>query len=270
MGLESLPSVNIAFSVDQYCNPWHVPYSAGFDAVLVAQKDYLPLFHDQRLPRQAEWFPLFCDSGGDRDPKMERTIPVSFVGTLDPPLNPARKGFLQTFQQNAPLMVFQGDYRRIFAQSRIVLNQSAVAELNYRLFQAMSCGAAVLTEATENGLDELFTPGEDLLTYPRGNAAAAAATANKALAGPQLAEIAAAGQRKARTRHSLSARARRVLALAAELQLAGVPYWRANNASLVREETARAYAMLASDHELPLPHGDREHYASAAARLANA
>ncbi len=270
MGLETLPGAVIGLSVDQYCNPWHVPYSACFDAVLVAQRDYLRLFQDPRLPRPAQWLPLFCDPELDYDRGAERDIPVSFVGTLDPPLNPGRRPFLEAFRRCAPLVHLTGDYAPVFGRSRIVLNQSAVGELNYRLFQAMSCGAAVLTEATDNGLCELFEPGRDMLTYPRGDAAAAARTALEALASPRLAEIAANGQKKARLLHSAQARARSVLALAATLLRTGAPAWRRENAQLVREEVARAYAMLAADEALPFPPETRRHYADAALRLASA
>lgn len=268
MGLETLPGAVIGLSVDQYCNPWHVPYSACFDAVLVAQKDYLRLFQDPRLPRPARWLPLFCDPDQDYDRGAERDIPVSFVGTLNPPLNPGRKPFLEGFRRAAPLVHLTGEYAPIFGRSRMVLNQSAVGELNYRLFQAMSCGAAVLTEATENGLFDLFEDGRDLLTYPRGDAAAAARVALEALASPRLADIAASGQKMARNLHSTEARARSVLALATALLRSGAPAWRRENAQLVREEVARAYAMLASDEALPFPPETRRHYADAALRLA--
>lgn len=69
-----------------------------------------------------------------------------------------------------------------------------MGELNFRVFQAMACGAAVLTEATDNGLDELFTVGLEVLTYPRGAVAAAL------------------------SRHSATARALRVLELVRSLQ----------------------------------------------------
>ncbi len=268
MGLETLPGAVIGFSVDQYCNPWHVPYSAGFDAVLVAQRDYLHLFQDPRLPRPAQWFPLFCDPDMDFDHGAERDVPVSFVGTLDPPMNPGRKPFLEAFRRAAPLVTMQGRYAPLFERSRLVLNQSAVGELNYRLFQAMSCGAAVLTEAVENGLDALFTDGEDLLLYPRGDAREASRIALSALASPLLAEVAASGQAKARRLHSVQARARHVLALATALLHSGAPAWRRENAAIVREETARAYAMLAADTALPLPGETRRHFADAALRLA--
>jgi hypothetical protein len=268
LGLESVPAVTIGFSIDQYCNPWHVPLSAGFDAFLVAQKDYLPLFADPRLAgRRFEWQPLFCDPDHDVDPGGERDIPVSFVGTLNPPLNPDRKPLLQGFRRLAPLVALTGDYRPVFGRSRMVLNQSAVSELNFRIFQAMSCGAALLTEACGNGLGELFTPGEDLLTYPRGDFKAAARAALAALADGSWRAIAAAGAAKVRARHSTHARARRVVELAEALLAEGEGRWRPNNPAIVREESARAYAMLATDLLLPLPDSLRELYAGQSAGL---
>ena len=79
--------------------------SAGFDIMLAAQKDYLPMFQDPRLPRRAEWFPLFCDPAQDLAPGLEREFPVGFVGTLNPPLNPGRKPFLDAFRRAAPLVL---------------------------------------------------------------------------------------------------------------------------------------------------------------------
>lgn len=267
MGLETLPCVTVGYSIDQYVNPWHVPFAAGFDIFLVAQQDYLKLFLDKRLAHHVEWFPLFCDLERDLDPGSERDIPVSFVGTLDPPVNPLRRPFLKAFQRGAPIFLHQGDYRPVFARSRMVLNQCAVGELNFRLFQAMGCGAALLTENCGNGLADLFLPGEDLYLYERGDAAGAAALARQALASPRLAAVAKSGQKKTRALHSDLARARRILSLAEAFLRAGLPRWRRTNAALVREETARSYAMLASDPELPLPGSLRSHYAAQAVRL---
>jgi len=268
LDLERLPAVTAGYSIDQYCNPWHVPLSAGFDIFLVAQKDYLPLFADPRLAgRRVEWRPLFCDPDADRDPGGERDIPVSFVGTPDPPLNPGRKPFLAGFRRLAPLVSLTGDYRPVFGRSRIVLNQSAVNELNFRIFQGMSCGAALLTEACGNGLDELFTPGEDLYAYARGDCADAARTALAALGDGSWAAVAASGRNKVRERHSTYARARRIVELAEAVLAEGPERWRLRNAAVVREETARAFAMLAADTLLPLPDELRAHYAAHSARL---
>jgi hypothetical protein len=267
LGLEILPCVTVGFSIDQYCNPWHVPLSAGFDIFLVAQRDYLPLFTHGRLPRQTHWFPLFCDTDNDVDPGDERDIPISFVGTQDPPLNPMRKPFLTSFRHGAPLFVASGDYAPIFGRSKMVLNQCAVGELNFRIFQAMACGAALLTEDCGNGLTELFAPGEELYLYRRGDAAGAAALARKALASPKLQLVAQSGSRAVRLRHSAKARARHIVSLAEELLRHGPPRWRRDNAPLVREETARACAMLAGDMDLPLPEDLRGHFLRQAGRL---
>ncbi len=146
-----MPSLTIGFSIDQYCNPWHVPYSAAFDCFLVAQKDYLSLFSLDQIRRPVRWFPLFCDPGKDKDLGVERDIPVSFVGTLGGRFNKEREPFLKSFKRECPLLILSGDYVPVFNRSRLVLNQSAAGECNFRMFQAMACGALLLTEDTGNG-----------------------------------------------------------------------------------------------------------------------
>ena len=266
-GLETLPCPILGYSIDQYCNPWHVPYSALFDHVLLAQKNFLPVFDRPDLLRDMEWAPLFCDPLVDRPGSGERDIPVAFVGTLDPPLNPGRKPFLEGFRRLHPLVHLTGNYVPVFGQSRLVLNQSCVGELNFRVFQAMACGAAVLTEATDNGLDELFAVGAEVLTYPRGDVAAAAAAARQALDDPNLPRMAEAGRTAALSRHSTTARALRVLELARSLQERRAGMRRREHTALVHRELGMAYAMLASDPALPLPPDYRDLLARGAGEL---
>jgi hypothetical protein len=263
-GLETLPAVVIGYSVDQYMHPWHVPYSMGFDAVCVAQRDYLPLFEESPHGRPVKWLPLFCDPARDKDPGLPRDVPVSFVGTLDGRVNSARRPFLQVFRRKVPLFMTTGDYAPIFGRSRLVLNQSAAGELNFRVFQAMACGAALLTEEVANGLDALFTPGVELLTYRRGDPEDAARVASAALAGSDLEAIARAGREKILSRHTVTARARTVLALASRLAALGAPAKRLHALSGVRRQLRKAYAMLALDEHLPLRESDREFFLSQA------
>ncbi len=258
IGLETLPAATIGYSIDQYCNPWHVPYSAAFDHMLLAQKDYLPLFALEHIGRPCEWFPLFCDPRNDKDLGLERAVPVSFVGTVRGGLNRAREPFLKAFRRRAPLVVRGGEYAPLFNQSRIVLNQSAAGELNFRIFQAMACGAAVLTEHAANGLAELFTPGGDILTYARNDPASAAAAANRALESPEaLAALAKAGWENVLANHSTIVRAKRITALAERLLAERAPQRRAARLDAVRAEVALAYVFLATDAEIPLPDADR-------------
>ncbi|RQD61893.1 MAG: glycosyltransferase family 1 protein [Desulfonatronovibrio sp. MSAO_Bac4] len=263
-GIERLPGVTIGLTIDQYCNPWHVPYSWAFDLMLVAQKDYLKFFVQKRLPRKCIWFPLFCNEEKDKDFGLEKDIPVSFVGTLNPPINTDRPVFLNAFKKFHPLYTHQGQYAEIFSRSLVVLNQSAVGELNYRLFQAACCGAAVLTEDVENGLMDLFTPGEDILPpYQRGNAQSAVDIVRNALNNPeQTMEIARKGQARVRREHSAMVRAKRIINMAERLIYKNAGSWRRDNLKLIDRELRKSFIFLASDNKLPLSKGLRDFYLS--------
>ncbi len=260
VGLEHLPSAIVGFSIDQYCNPWHVPYSAAFDYLLLAQKDYLRLFQIQELERPLEWFPLYCDPEQDRDQGLVRDVPVGFVGTLEGRFNRERKPFLHAFRSHAPLFVTSGDYVPVFNRSRMVLNQSAAGELNYRLFQSMACGAVCLTEDTENGLRDLFVPDKEVLLYPRGDAVAAARIAQVWLQRPELAEVAAAGREKVLLRHTVERRAKRVLNITTKLLESGAYRKRLGNMERVRWHMRNVWQFLATDETLPLPPEHRKFY----------
>jgi len=267
LGIESLPAVTIGYSIDQYCNPWHTPYAAAFDLMLVAQKDYLPGFIEANPGYELEWQPLFCHSHKDKDFRKERDIPVSFVGTVTGSINKKRKQFLDEFKQTQPVFVTQGNYVPIYNRSQIVVNQSAVGELNFRIFEAMACGAAVVTEDTTNGLHDLFTDGEDILLYPRGNPKAAAAVARKALTDPEkLMELAARGRRKVVNNHSSLIRAKYILKRATDIISSG-PTWRKRNPKAARRTLGYTYTMLAVDEENNLPTDMRNYYATVGQKM---
>lgn len=207
---ENIPCYSIFYSIDTYCNPWHVPYGHGFDFCYVAQKDYLPLFVDDG--QKACWMPLFVQADSNI-PHMERDIPVSFVGTLGHKNNPDRKPFLLAFNEYQPLRILSGDFRQIFAQSKIVLNQTAIGEVNFRCFEAMACGAALLMEKCDNGLLEIFTPGIDILPlFTRNRAREAASIASIYLKRPDaLARIAKKGHELVMCKHTDFTRAEKIL-----------------------------------------------------------
>lgn len=269
VGIENLPAVTVGYSIDQYCNPWHTPFSAAFDLMLLAQKDYIPVFEEANLGNELEWMPLFCHSHKDKDLGQERDIPVSFVGTVTGSINRERKAFLDAFKRQYPLFITKGNYVPVYNRSQIVLNQSAVGELNFRIFEAMACGAAVLTEETENGLHDLFANGEDVLLYPRGNPSAAVAVAREALSDPErLKTIAINGKRNVVNNHSSLIRAKHILKRAREIAAAG-PTWRKQNAKLVRRTVGYAYTILAVDTQINLSQEQRDFYAAIGQKMFN-
>ncbi|WP_027184331.1 glycosyltransferase [Desulfovibrio inopinatus] len=260
LGLETLNAVIIGYTIDQYCNPWHQAYSSAFDMVLVAQRDYVDGFAKEFPARPAKWFPLFCNLTRDADQGISRDIPVGFVGTVTGSINIRRAPFLAQFKKHCPLVIKQGDYVPIFNRCRIVLNQSAAEELNFRIFQAMACGAVLLTEEAHNGLTELFTPGTHLLTYPRDNAALAASIAKQALSNPKLMDIAKAGRDRVRQRHSDVARAREIIAHATRLTQKDAPIKRLTALPSIRRRLATGFRILSLDDKLPLPQELRNFY----------
>ncbi len=106
VGLECLPWPQIFFSIDTFCNPWHVPFAHAFELALVAQRDFVPLFVDEG--HAARWFPLFCrvtvSAQSPEEWLAARDIPVAFVGTLNPANIPDRQSFLNAFRALHPLV----------------------------------------------------------------------------------------------------------------------------------------------------------------------
>ena len=205
--LEKLPCPSAFYSIDSYCNPWHIPFGHAFDKVFVAQKDYVDFFVQGGI--QAIWLPLFYKAEHQHYLAATRDIPVSFVGTPNPRNNPDRQPFLQSFRKLHPLFVGSGAYIPLFGRSLIVLNQTAALEINFRCFEAMACGAALLMEECGNGLRDLFIPGHNILpSYTRGCAQQAADIAAAALRNPQgLARIAEEGRKLVESLHGNTQRA---------------------------------------------------------------
>lgn len=258
--IETLPCPSCYYSIDTYYNPWHLGVAYAYDYIFVAQREHVPMFTSQKLP--AEWLPLFARADSDICRKEPRDIPVAFVGSLSPKNIPARKPFLEAFRRLHPLFMTQGAYVDIFNRAHIVLNQTAASELNFRCFEAMACGAALLMEHSPHGLEELFTPGEHLLPlYHRGDAAQAAGIARAALSKPeQLAEIAACGLQCVATRHTDTHRAARVLGVLTELVRHAAQQQRSAEISLRRQHIGSAYAMLFDELDAPEFQAHKKHF----------
>lgn len=244
---ENIPAPSIFYSIDTYCNPWQVPYAQAFDLAYVAQKDFLPLFLKEG--QDARWFPVFCQSGDFGEMEAERNIPVSFVGTIGHKNNPHRAEFLNDFNKCLPLHISSGDFRPVFAASKIALNQTAFGEINFRCFEAMALGAALLMEKCENGFLDIFTPGENILPpFARNNAQEAAKVASIYLRRPDaLAKIAENGRQLAINLHSDSARAKTLLNDAELMLRDNIAAKRLNEQEKRGIFPRTAFAMIASE-----------------------
>lgn len=245
--IEELPCPTAFYSIDTYCHHWHFGFANAFDAVFVAQKDHMDQFpEDLALLR---WLPLFARHAPEPIAWEERDIPVSFVGTRKHQNNPDREAFLREFRYNAPLVLYTGDYVPIFSRSCIALNQTACSEINFRCFEAMACGAALLMERCLHGMGELFKPGENILpVYTRNQPLQAARIARKELARPeQLREVAERGREYVLRNHMARHRAAEIVSLMEGLLWKNAAQKRLQELHKRQQFIATSYGMIGHD-----------------------
>ncbi len=167
LGVEDFPCFTVFYAVDTHIHSWYPYYAQVFDACLVSLKDHIPHFHNKTLPPQhILWSPPFAR---DTDAPRLDISPLwdcLFVGTIHAQNTPQRKAFLEEVQQQLPqLHCTRGNYAELFPQGRIILNQCEHEDLNFRVFEALGCGACLLTPRIGHGLTELFSERKELFCY---------------------------------------------------------------------------------------------------------
>jgi len=170
LGLEHLSIPTAWYTIDAHIHlHWHKAYTAVFDFVFVAQKDYV-LDYEYDASRQiVQWLPLFSDPERDRHFPLPKIYDVSFVGVINSKWKPERSRLLDAVRERIPLYTTTGEYVSVFNRSKVVLNESAANDVNFRVFEALACGSLLLTEHVGNGFEELFQDRKHLVMYDRRN-----------------------------------------------------------------------------------------------------
>lgn len=169
IGIENTPCLNVAYLIDVHLDlQSRLRLSLFFDAVFIAQKDYVLAFQEIGH-RHAHWLPHACDTGIHLAPSPSRTIDVGFVGQL------GQRGTRRFQILSTVLPKFKSnDYKRyysprdmaqVYGQSKIVFNVAINGDLNMRFFEALASGALLVTDRIENGLGELFQEGIHYVGY---------------------------------------------------------------------------------------------------------
>ena len=188
LGQEAFPCPTVLYAVDTHIHSWLSLYAQGFDLCLVSLRDHLEFFRNQRLPAQRIlWSPPYAlSSAMPPETPQTRIWPCLFVGNTDPEHTPGRARFLDALRRILPNMhVTRGAYSSLYPQADVVLNISELGDLNFRVFEALGCGACLVTPAVEHGFKDLFTDGRELVTYPELDAEAAAQVILTLLADPK-------------------------------------------------------------------------------------
>jgi hypothetical protein len=205
-GLDELQCPIIFVAVDTHLHEeLHCQLSIAFDHMFLAHRDYMESFDRRELPRP-QWLPAWA--GAYHEPAAVKKYESVFVGSFDPERNPERTRFFDELKKLINITVTSGPYGDYFTEAEVVVNQTLRGDLNFRVFESMMCGAALVTEVSGNGLTELFKPGEHLLLYERGNAQDAADRVRELMSDRSLCKrIAEAGRNEVLARHTTRHRA---------------------------------------------------------------
>lgn len=165
LGLERFPCLTAFWCIDSHIHSWYPLYAQAFDLCLVSLLDHLPRFRLRLTPERAVWLPPFAAphfAPGPRRPEWD----LLFAGTVNAETTPGRLAFLTELGRRFPgLVIRQGSFPELFPRARLALNIAERGDLNFRVFEALACGACLLTPRVGHGQETLFRHGEDLFIY---------------------------------------------------------------------------------------------------------
>jgi GT2 family glycosyltransferase/tetratricopeptide (TPR) repeat protein/2-polyprenyl-3-methyl-5-hydroxy-6-metoxy-1,4-benzoquinol methylase len=182
-----------------------------FDLVFAAQRDGSQELKNQGIA-SATWLPLACDPEIHRPHTVPCAYDIAFVGTL---VSGPRTELLRLLQERYPSMFVGQRYfeemAKIYSAAKLVFNRSVCNDVNMRVFEALGCGALLLTnDLRDNGQDEFFRDGIHLATYR--DAEELLDKARYYLAHDALRnQIAAAGKSEAHAKHTYRLRMEEIL-----------------------------------------------------------
>ena len=160
-GLPEVGCIKIFWSIDTHLNLyWHSLYGRLFDGVAATQRRLLPELRREGLGAVG-WLPWF---GVRREfvPWERREADVAFVGRVTEQ-RPVRKFFAEFLRER-----FDADLRQdltyagmldVYAHARLAPNEAIAGEVNFRLFEAASCGGLCVTPDVSDEIADLFEPG---------------------------------------------------------------------------------------------------------------
>lgn len=213
IGLEDLPFKKAWYAIDSHLHAdWHRHLAPLFDLVFVAQRNRIADLGEFR-GGDAEWLPLAFGSEPEFLPWHARSHGACFVGSLDPVRNPARMALLEGLKaRGMEVLAVQGEFPPIYRAARVVINQSVHDDLNQRVFEAMGCGALLITDRISHSLEDIGEPGRDFLVYPPGDAGELARLIRAALDHPdESAAMARRGHERVLASHLVGHRVDRLL-----------------------------------------------------------
>jgi len=175
IGLENCPMPTACYLIDLHLGHWREQAARFFDAVFIAQHDYLDRFKQVLGHDQVYWLPLAAAPDVHRQLDRPRTLDVGFVGNIAlAHQKTARARRLQLIAQRFKTNDFYRAYTPtevgdIYSRAKIVFNTSIAGDVTMRIFEGTACGALVLTDSIANGLHQLFEISKEIVVYQDDN-----------------------------------------------------------------------------------------------------
>jgi glycosyltransferase involved in cell wall biosynthesis len=182
-----------------------------FDHVFIYHRNYLEAFREHP-EGHVYWLPYACDLEFCKPLGVPRDLDIAFIGQSIPGSGRARilSELSRRYKINEPRYYLQEEISLVYSRAQIVLNLPLGDDLNFRTFEAMSCGAMLLTRRIANGQEVLFQEGVHFEAF--SDEKELFDKIDYYLAHPQEREaIAAAGLAEVRQHHRLEQRIERLL-----------------------------------------------------------
>ena len=137
-----------------------------FDHVFLYHCNYLRFFNEHP-DGYVHWQAYACDLEIFRPVGKERDLDVAFIGQLHPQTERAAliARLCDLYKMNEQCFYSQREIPSIYSRAKIVLNMPLADDLNFRTFEAMSCGAMLLTRRVNNGQELLFEEGKHFAAF---------------------------------------------------------------------------------------------------------
>jgi len=169
-GMESTAIPTACILSDCHLNlPSRITLGQLFDHVFIYQRNFLNAF---KFHPSAHWMPYACDVDFFRDLDISRDLDIGFVGQTGRGHTRRRKildilsGKYRVNEQRA---YKQSEISEIYSRSKITVNIPVRGDLNFRFFEAISCGSLLLTERLKNGQEKLFEEDVHYVAYDSEN-----------------------------------------------------------------------------------------------------
>jgi hypothetical protein len=138
-----------------------------FDHVFLYHRNYLKYFNEHPAGH-IHWHPYACDLALFHAKSGERDLDVAFVGKLMTRTT-NRKVIIDRIRErwkvNEERFYKQVEIPEVYSRAKIVLNFPLADDLNFRTFEAMSCGALLLTRRVANGQEILFEENTHFVAF---------------------------------------------------------------------------------------------------------